>query len=146
MGRVRIEPRGEVLPAHEIGAEAAANRNGKLGADDSRDHARAADEAGRRGRVTPARIWRRIRTLLTRGRFNRDLGRELESHLAMESDRRLRLGLAANADEARRATLRDFGSVPQIKEEVFDVRGITFWDTLWQDIRFGVRTLGRAPA
>ena len=96
--------------------------------------------------MTPARIWRRLRTLVTRGRFNRDLGRELESHLAMESDRRLRLGLAANEEEARRATLRDFGSVPKIKEEVFDVRGITFWDTLWQDIRFGVRTLGRSPA
>ena len=25
------------------------------------------------------------------------------------------------------------------------VRGITFWDTLWQDIRFGCRTLRRSP-
>jgi predicted permease len=89
------------------------------------------------------RAWRRMRLLRQRERFSTDVRRELESHLAMEIEHRTRLGLPP--DEARRTALRDFGGVGRVHEEVFDVRGITFWDTLAQDIRFGVRTLGRSP-
>jgi predicted permease len=84
-----------------------------------------------------------MRLLAGRKRFSGEVRRELEAHLAMEIDHRTRLGL--QPDEARRTALRDFGGVSRVHEEVFDVRGITFWDTLWQDIRFGVRTLGRSP-
>ena len=89
------------------------------------------------------RAWRRMRLLGGRKRFSGEVRRELETHLAMEIEHRTRLGL--RPDEARRTAIRDFGGVSRVHEEVFDVRGITFWDTLWQDIRFGIRTLGRSP-
>ena len=31
------------------------------------------------------------------------------------------------------------------EEQVRDVRGLTFWDNLTQDLRFGARTLRRSP-
>lgn len=89
------------------------------------------------------RIWRRVRTLLGRRAFDADVKREIESHLAMETEHRARHG--SSRDEARRAALRDFGAVSRVMEEVHDARGITFWDTLRQDLKFGWRTLRRSP-
>ena len=89
------------------------------------------------------RLWRRLRLFAHRQRFSGDVRRELESHVALETEHRIRQGVPPA--EARRTALRDFGGVSRVHEEVFDVRGITFWDTLWQDIRFGVRTLRRSP-
>ena len=89
------------------------------------------------------RLWRRIRTLVTRRRFENDVRREIDFHIAMEADRRAAAGLPVK--EARRAALRDFGGVSQVQEGIHDARGLTFWDTLVQDVRFGVRTLRRSP-
>ena len=41
--------------------------------------------------------------------------------------------------------MRDFGGVERIKDEIRDVRGITFWDTLSQDLRYGLRSLAGSP-
>ena len=90
-----------------------------------------------------ARSIRRLRTLLTRRRFDRDVDRELATHVEMESEHRRRQGLT-EAD-ARRVSLRDFGDVTRVREEVHDVRGLSFWDALSQDVRFGIRTLRRSP-
>jgi predicted permease len=89
------------------------------------------------------RLWRRIRTLFGRRRFDNEVRRELDFHIAMEADRRVAAGLAAS--DARRAALRDFGGVSQVQEGIHDVRGLTFWDSLLQDVRFGLRTLRRSP-
>jgi putative ABC transport system permease protein len=90
------------------------------------------------------KIFRPLRALVFWRRLDRDIQRELDFHIAMESDQRARAGVPAA--EARRAALRDFGGVSRIKEEVRDTRGMTFWDALVQDVRFGIRTLRRSPA
>src|SRR5262245_56128148 len=90
------------------------------------------------------KMLRPLRALVFWRRLDRDIQRELDFHIAMESDQRARTGLPAA--EARRAALRDFGGVSRIKEEVRDTRGMTFWDALVQDVRFGIRTLRRSPA
>ena len=77
-------------------------------------------------------------------RLDRDIQRELDFHLAMEADQRARAGLPPRV--ARQSALRDFGEVTRVKEEVRDSRGMTFWDALQQDVRFGIRTLRRSPA
>ncbi|HUF47251.1 MAG TPA: ABC transporter permease [Vicinamibacterales bacterium] len=89
------------------------------------------------------RIVRRLRTLLRAGAVDRDISRELDFHVRMEIDQRVRAGLSP--EEARRSTLRDFGSLPAVREDVRDARGMTWWDGLRQDIRFGLRTLRRSP-
>jgi predicted permease len=92
-------------------------------------------------------MWTRLRQGLRffqRGdRMHDEIHREIASHLQMEIDHRIAAG--ASPAEARRATLIDFGAVGAIEEEVQDVRGLTFWDHLTQDLRYGWRTLRRSP-
>ena len=90
------------------------------------------------------KLFRGLRALVFWRRLDRDIQRELDFHIAMESDQRARAGVAAR--DARRSALRDFGEVTRVKEEVRDTRGMTFWDALVQDVKFGVRTLRRSPA
>ncbi len=89
------------------------------------------------------RIIRRLRTLARVRSVDSEITRELDFHVRMEIERRERSGMAPA--EARRTALRDFGGVGRVREEVRDARGMTFWDTLRQDVRFGVRTLRRSP-
>jgi putative ABC transport system permease protein len=90
-----------------------------------------------------ARFLRRLRALLSGRRFDDEVRKELAIHVQMEAEHRQRQGL--NAADARRTTLRDFGDVTRVNEEVRDVRGLSFWDALSQDVRFGLRTLRRSP-
>jgi predicted permease len=85
----------------------------------------------------------RLRSLFRRDAQDREVGRELQAHLDMEIEHRQRAGMSA--DEARRTALRDFGGVEKVREEVRDVRRVPFWDVLSQDVRFGLRSLRRAP-
>lgn len=88
-------------------------------------------------------LWRRLRTLVRQRRIDDDVRREVEFHLAMERQRRQERGMEAG--EARRTALRDFGGVDRAREQVRDARGITFWDELVRDVRFGARLLARQP-
>ena len=90
------------------------------------------------------KLLRGLRALVFWRRLDRDIQRELDFHLAMEADRRARAGLPPRV--ARQSALRDFGEVTRVREEVRDTRGMTFWDALVQDVKFGVRTLRRSPA
>ena len=74
---------------------------------------------------------------------NADIQRELDFHIAMERDARERRG--ADPVEARRTTLVDFGGVSRAYEDVRDVRGMTFRESLAQDLRIGLRMLVRSP-
>jgi predicted permease len=89
------------------------------------------------------RLWRRVRILLGAKRFDVDVQRELDYHLARETEARARAGLSP--DDARRSALRDFGDVVRVREGVRDARGITVRDALVQDLRFGLRTLAHSP-
>ena len=90
-----------------------------------------------------ARMARRLRALLSGRRFDDDVRKELAIHVQMEAEHRQRQGLSP--DDAQRSTRRDFGDVTRVHEEVRDVRGLSFWDALSQDVRFGLRTLRRSP-
>jgi predicted permease len=74
---------------------------------------------------------------------NAEIQRELDSHIAMERESRERRGL--DPSEARRTTLVDFGGVSRTYEEVRDVRGMTFRESLAQDLKIGLRMLVRSP-
>ena len=89
------------------------------------------------------RFVRRLRTLVNRTRVKDEIQRELASHVEMEVDARQRRGMAR--EEARRTALRDFGGVSRVRDEVHDTRGITWWDSWSQDVRFAGRMLRRWP-
>src|SRR5262245_698719 len=44
-------------------------------------------------------------------------------------------------EEATRAARRRFGNLQNVREDCREARGASFGETLWQDIRFGVRML-----
>jgi putative ABC transport system permease protein len=89
------------------------------------------------------RAWQGLKLVFLRNRLESDLEREFGFHLQMEIDRHVARGVPPA--EARRLALRDFGGLDRASEEVRDARGITFWEGLRQDIRFGVRSLKRSP-
>src|SRR5512134_2895971 len=90
-----------------------------------------------------SRLVRRLRTLRHHDRVRDDIRREIDFHIAMETEHRARRGM--DPLEARRTALRDFGGVDRYREAVRDARGMTFWDSLSQDVRFAWRTLRRWP-
>jgi putative ABC transport system permease protein len=50
-----------------------------------------------------------------------------------------------NPEEARRAARKSFGGVDQAKERSRDARGVRWIEDLWQDLRYGMRMLAKAP-
>ena len=84
-----------------------------------------------------------MRWLVHRDRAERDLHDELESFVDMAAADRVRDG-AAPAD-ARRSAVLHLGGVEQAKEQVRFARHGASLDDLGQDVRYGLRTLRRAP-
>lgn len=87
---------------------------------------------------------RRLHTLSQRSRFERDLEEEMKFHVDMQTDKHVEEGMAP--EEARALARRELGSVDRFKDEVRDVRGVTWMDDLRRDVRFGLRSLRRSPA
>jgi predicted permease len=84
------------------------------------------------------------RNLLRRARVEDDLDGELQSSLQLMVDEKTSAGV--HPDDARRAAVLELGGLEQVKEGVRDVKSGLWLDSLWQDIRFGVRTLTKTPA
>src|SRR6266545_3102847 len=72
-----------------------------------------------------------------------DLDRELSGHLDLETEEQLDSGLPPV--EARYAAQRDFGNTTLIGEDTRAMWGWTSLETLWQDLRYAMRTLRRMP-
>ena len=84
------------------------------------------------------------RRLFDRERLDRDLADELDAYLEMLVEAKVAEGLGPA--EARRAALIELGGMDQVKESVREVRVGHFLGTVWQDMRYGVRTLVKSPA
>jgi putative ABC transport system permease protein len=74
----------------------------------------------------------------------RELSREIESHLALLQDDFEREGLSPA--DARLAARRAYGGVEQAKELHREARGFPWLDHLLRDIRYGLRNLLKNPA
>jgi predicted permease len=82
-----------------------------------------------------------LRSFFRRSREGKQLDEELQFHLERQISQNLAVGMSPQ--EARYAALRLFGGVQQVKEECREARGVTFLETLVQDVRFGLRTFHR---
>jgi len=73
-----------------------------------------------------------------------DLDRELRAHLELEAEEQEANDLSSR--EARDAAQRAFGNLTWVKEEVRFMWGWTLWETIFQELRYAMRTLRKSPA
>jgi predicted permease len=73
----------------------------------------------------------------------RELAAEMESHLQLHIEDKLRSGMSAQ--EARRQALIKLGGIEQTKENYRDRRSLPILETLLQDFRYGLRMLWKNP-
>lgn len=85
----------------------------------------------------------RIRALRDSDAVHREIDEEMRFHLDMRAEENLRRGMSP--EDARREAERRFGRLTRIKEMGYEVRGGGFVETLWQDLRYGVRMLLKHP-
>src|SRR5579864_9701982 len=77
-------------------------------------------------------------------RADGEFTQELESHLEMLTAENIRRGMAP--EEARRAAHVRLGGMSQIRERRREMRTLPLLETLFQDVRYGMRTLRNSPA
>ena len=85
----------------------------------------------------------RIRGLFSRRRLDEEFQQELDSHLEMLTEENLRRGLSP--EEARRTARVQLGGITQLRETQREMWGLPWLETLWQDLRYGLRQLRRNP-
>jgi putative ABC transport system permease protein len=86
----------------------------------------------------------RLRALFRRESVLRDIEEELRIHLDMETEENIRRAMAP--DEARARALKSFGDLVRNAERGYDVRGGGRLETVWQDIRYGLRMMLKNPS
>ncbi len=87
--------------------------------------------------------WSRLRSWMGRETMEREMDEEMRFHIEQQTEKNLRAGMAP--EEARRAALVSFGGVERFKEASRDESRPRRLEDLLQDVRFGLRTLGRNP-
>src|SRR5262245_25684937 len=80
---------------------------------------------------------------LNRRQAEQEAEEEIETHLELETREKIEAGLSP--EESRYAARRAFGSVALAREDSRAVWGFGTLETLWQDLRFGVRLLLKKP-
>jgi len=84
--------------------------------------------------------WKRF---LQRAKWDRERLQEIESHVEIETDENMDRGMPYA--EARAAARRKFGNTTMIREEIYGMNTIAFFDTLGRDVRYGLRALRHNP-
>jgi len=79
-----------------------------------------------------------------RRRWDEERARELNAYLEIETDENIARGMSP--DEARFAAHRKLGNTTLIREEIYRMNSLNWLETLWQDLRYGLRMLARTPA
>jgi predicted permease len=74
-----------------------------------------------------------------KSKLDAQLDSELRFHVEQQTAQNIAAGMTP--DEARRRALAQFGGLEYIKEETRDARGTHFIESLFQDMRYGVRML-----
>ena len=86
----------------------------------------------------------RLTSLFRRERLERQLDAEMESHLQLHIDDKLKAGMTPV--EARRQAIIALGGVEQVKEQYRDRRGLPSLEAFLQDVHFAGRMLRKQPA
>jgi putative ABC transport system permease protein len=90
-----------------------------------------------------SQLWRRLLSLLRRGRYEREMEEEMRFHLEMQVEQNLTSGMAP--EEAQYAARRQFGNQTWLKEVSREMWSLNSIETLIQDLRYGARMLLKNP-
>jgi len=92
-------------------------------------------------------MWARLRSwtaaMLGRTRMERDMDEEMRFHIEAYAAELMQRGVPQQ--EALRQARLEFGGMETAKEECRDAVGVSFLETLFQDMRHGIRTMQRTP-
>jgi putative ABC transport system permease protein len=88
-------------------------------------------------------LYIRLRSLFRRASVESELNEELRFHRDRQVEKYIQSGLTY--EEAIRRFRLEFGGFDQVKEDCRETRGVTFLETLAQDIRYTLRTFRRNP-
>jgi putative ABC transport system permease protein len=88
-------------------------------------------------------IWLRLKALVLRRKFDRDLEDEMAFHLAMREEKQC--PDHTQSEEAHYAVRRNFGNVARIKEACREMRSFMSLESFWQDLSYGMRGLRKSP-
>jgi len=86
-----------------------------------------------------SQFWRKLLFYTRRDRFDRELEEEMRFHLEMKAEENLAAGVSP--EEARYTAQRQFGNQTLLQEVSRDMWGVRSIETLFQDLRFGMRML-----
>jgi putative ABC transport system permease protein len=89
------------------------------------------------------RFFARLANLFRRPALERELSREIASHLALLQEEYERRGFAP--DDAQLAARRAYGGAEQAKELHREARSFMWVERLGKDLRYGARSLSRTP-
>ena len=84
----------------------------------------------------------RIRDFLRPAASDADFDQELELHLAMAEEDKVRRGMSP--EQARREARLELGGAAQLREAARAARGLPWLETFWLDARLGLRMLRRS--
>ena len=85
-------------------------------------------------------LWSRL--FSRRKRMMEALEQDIRDFIERETQDNIERGMSP--EEARYAALRKFGNVTRVKEEAREVWSFCWLEQLWQDVRFGLRTLRKS--
>jgi predicted permease len=78
-----------------------------------------------------------------RRHWDDERGRELDAYLDIETDDNIARGMSPG--DARAAARRKLGNATLVREEIYRMNTLTRTESIWQDFRYGLRLLLRAP-
>ena len=88
-------------------------------------------------------LWRRLKFLLHRGDFDRDLTEEMRQHLETKTQKLIDAGIAP--EEARHRARREFGNSLLLRETSRELWQWQPIEEIVQDLRYALRMLRRSP-
>ena len=80
---------------------------------------------------------------LARDRRDAELAREMDVHIEHETELNVARGMSR--EEARDAAKRKLGNETQVREDVYEMNTLGWLESLWQDVKYGARTLRKSP-